>query len=179
MLFFGYLNFFLGLIILVFIYLRNLKLEYFTSFFERFENQLECGICTTIDTKSLGVVDDCCMDAKEASNFNEYQIKKILDELTKLHYFRYYTTYLDNECQFKKLRDPNGYCSIKDCAVCTCDPNEIDLPKSWLEQATLDFDNNSYEDINNRKFMYLYSLFIITIFNNIMLLKQLIVVLVV
>ena len=73
-----------------------------------------------------GVVPHCCCSFAAVERMNLNSLRSILQELVQTPFFRYFKTDLLCECPFWP---DDGMCSLKDCSVCECEPDE--LPEPW------------------------------------------------
>lgn len=71
----------------------------------------------------------CSYAAVERMNLNS--LRSVLAELVKTPFFRYFKTDLYCECP---LWPDDGMCSLRDCSVCECEPEEVPVP--WREVET-------------------------------------------
>ena len=96
------------------------------------ENTLQCAVCKTKGLDELGKVDDCCLDAELVGELNSVYFRDVLDEIAARDFFAFFRVDLERGCRFPGLRDDNGMCSIEECSVCTCSPDEVPLP--WRQE---------------------------------------------
>uniref|UniRef100_UPI00358E2240 ERO1-like protein beta isoform X2 n=1 Tax=Myxine glutinosa TaxID=7769 RepID=UPI00358E2240 len=73
-------------------------------------------------TKLSGGLDDCSCDIESIDDFNNYKVFPKLENLLQKDYFRYYQVNLKRPCPFWRA---DGHCSIRDCHVHPCSPNEV------------------------------------------------------
>ena len=73
-----------------------------------------------------GVVPHCCCSYAAVERLNLNSMRSILQELVRTPFFRYFKTDLMCECPFWP---DDGMCSLKDCSVCECEPDEV--PKTF------------------------------------------------
>jgi len=59
-------------------------------------------------------------------------MRPLLAELVRTPFFRYFKTDLYCECP---LWPEDGMCSLRDCSVCECEPEEI--PEPWRKEEEL------------------------------------------
>lgn len=80
-----------------------------------------------------GVVPHCCCSYAAVERMNLNSMRSILQELVKTPFFRYFKTDLMCECPFWP---DDGMCSLKDCSVCECEPDEV--PKTFQAVESCD-----------------------------------------
>ncbi|KAL2633645.1 hypothetical protein R1flu_005124 [Riccia fluitans] len=69
-----------------------------------------------------GVVEDCCCEYETVYSLNHGVLHKVLQELVKQPFFRYFKVKLWCDCQFWP---DDGMCRLRDCSVCECPENEF------------------------------------------------------
>lgn len=82
-----------------------------------------------------GIVTDCCCSYAAVERLNKDEIQPILKELVATPFFRYFKVDLYCECP---LWPEDGMCSLRDCSVCECDPEEVPEPWRAVEGLTCD-----------------------------------------
>lgn len=75
-----------------------------------------------------GIVPDCCCSYPAVERVNRDSMLPTLKELVTTPFFRYFKTDLYCECP---LWPDDGMCSLRDCSVCECEPDEV--PQPWRE----------------------------------------------
>lgn len=88
---------------------------------------LKCQICEV--PRLHGRIEDCCCDVETVDEVNTRYILPTLAALSTRTYFRYFQVDLWRTCPFW---EEDAMCSIRDCAVCDCDPHEI--PTCWRDE---------------------------------------------
>nr|CCA25078.1 endoplasmic oxidoreductin putative [Albugo laibachii Nc14] len=87
---------------------------------------LQYQVCHTPDLS--GSVEDSGCNYETVDKAVSKHFHPLLEELSKLRFFRYFKVNLGKECPFWV---DDGMCSSIDCAVCECPPHEI--PHTWSE----------------------------------------------
>ena len=77
------------------------------------------------------IVPDCCCSYPAVERVNRDEMQPILKELVQTPFFRYFKTDLYCECP---LWPDDGMCSLRDCSVCECEPDEVPAP--WRNAET-------------------------------------------
>jgi hypothetical protein len=83
------------------------------------------GADETAACQLAGVVPDCCCAYAAVERVNREELRPLLAELVRAPFFRYFKTDLYCECP---LWPEDGMCSLRDCAVCECEPDEVPAP---------------------------------------------------
>ena len=89
-------------------------------------NSILCSTCRTAPLH--GHVSDCSCSFREVDAATSAYYHPILVRLTETRFFRFFRINLESECPF--WDDSAETCSLKDCSVDTCAPDEI--PSVWL-----------------------------------------------
>ena len=74
-----------------------------------------------------GFVPDCCCSYAAVERVNRDSMQPLLTEIVKTPFFRYFKTDLFCECP---LWPDDAMCTLQDCSVCECEPEEIPAP--WV-----------------------------------------------
>lgn len=78
---------------------------------------------------------DCCCSYAATERLNRDEIQPVLEHLVKTNYFKYFKVDLYCECP---LWPEDGMCSLRDCSVCECEPEEVPEPWRAVEGLTCD-----------------------------------------
>ncbi|CAH0518010.1 unnamed protein product [Peronospora belbahrii] len=104
--------------------------------------ELDCLQCQVCQTPELtGSVQDSACDYKTVDKAVHEHFHPLLNELSRLTFFRYFKVDLDKECPHLPWQD-DGMCASIDCAVCKCPSHEIPAPWSQLDQNEIQLYQN-------------------------------------
>lgn len=87
---------------------------------------MQCQVCHTPEL--TGSVQDSGCDYETVDKAVSEHFHPLLQELSRLTFFRYFKVDLGKECPFW---DDDGMCASIDCGVCECPPHEI--PTKWYQ----------------------------------------------
>uniref|UniRef100_A0A7R9U445 Uncharacterized protein n=1 Tax=Pinguiococcus pyrenoidosus TaxID=172671 RepID=A0A7R9U445_9STRA len=76
-----------------------------------------------------GAVSDSLCDFPTVNRANDDFFLPLFRNLTHTTFFKYFRVNLEKGCQFW---EEDGMCSVRDCSVCECDPEEV--PPVWQQQ---------------------------------------------
>ncbi|CAI5712554.1 unnamed protein product [Hyaloperonospora brassicae] len=91
---------------------------------------LQCRVCETPEL--TGSVQDSACDYETVDKAVNEHFHPLLEELSRLTFFRYFKVDLGKECPHLPWQD-DGMCASIDCAVCECPSHEIPVPWSQLD----------------------------------------------
>ena len=89
---------------------------------------LQCKMCRTV--RLAGRVGDCACDFETVDDATHAYFHPLLKEIQRTTFFKYFQVSLDEDCPF--WDDSDALCAMKDCAVETCEPEEV---PAFLQQG--------------------------------------------
>ncbi|KAI9906893.1 hypothetical protein PsorP6_004245 [Peronosclerospora sorghi] len=95
---------------------------------------LQCQLCQTPELTG-SVQDSTCNYETVSKAVTEY-FHPLMDELSRLTFFRYFKVDLGKMCPYLPWQD-DGMCASIDCAVCECPSHEIPAPWSQLDRKEI------------------------------------------
>ena len=122
---------------------RSIELDNDGSLFEDLDQRLKAGVCQIKGLEELAL-SDCFLDAPTVEKLNSRYFKKILDQLAEEDYFAIFKVDLETTCPFPALRDEQGMCSIRECAVNEC--AEEDVPLCFRQEDKMCEDEEGQEE---------------------------------
>uniref|UniRef100_M4B6Y2 Endoplasmic reticulum oxidoreductin n=1 Tax=Hyaloperonospora arabidopsidis (strain Emoy2) TaxID=559515 RepID=M4B6Y2_HYAAE len=105
-----------------------------TPFRKDMVDYIQCRVCETPEL--TGSVQDSACDYETVDRAVNEHFHPLLDELSRLTFFRYFKVDLGKECPHLPWQD-DGMCASIDCAVCECPSHEIPVPWSQLDQQEI------------------------------------------